>query len=259
MTYQKGSKGEMVKKIQTALNITADGIFGAKTEEAVKKFQSDKGLVADGIVGEKTLSLLFPSDGINIVNGHIKTHITQSPNRPIKYIAIHYTAGASSARGAALRTRNVFLKPKRKASADFVVDDAEIVQINPDLCNYYCWGVGDQKNKTTGGGKLYGIATNRNTVSIEICSNLKTGRNAAYPNTDGWYYTEASLENARKLVRYLMAKYNVPKSNVVRHYDVSGKMCPGVIGWNDAPTYTDDGKQKGKNNSNQWLEFWNSI
>ena len=37
---KKGSKGESVKKLQKALGVTADGVFGANTEVAVKKFQS---------------------------------------------------------------------------------------------------------------------------------------------------------------------------------------------------------------------------
>lgn len=260
MIYKRNSKGDVVKQIQIALHINPDGIFGPLTEHAVKEFQRKNGLVVDGIVGDKTLSLLLPKpqEETFITKGYINTHITRLANRPIKYIAIHYTAGSTSRKGTALSTRNVFLK--RNASADFVVDDETIVQINPDLRNYYCWSVGDAKNKTTGGGKLYGIATNRNTVSIEICSNLKTGRNAAYPNHDGWYFTDASLDNARKLVRFLMAKYNIPKSNVVRHYDISGKMCPGIIGWNEAPIYSDVGKQTGeKNNRHKWVEFHNSI
>ena len=184
MIYKRGSKGDVVKQIQIALHINPDGIFGPLTEQAVKEFQRKNGLVVDGIVGDKTLSLLLPKpqEETFITKGYINTHITRLANRPIKYIAIHYTAGSTSRKGTALSTRNVFLK--RNASADFVVDDETIVQINPDLRNYYCWSVGDAKNKTTGGGKLYGIATNRNTISIEICSNLMKGRNAAYPNHD---------------------------------------------------------------------------
>lgn len=260
MIYKRGDKGEVVKRIQSALGVTSDGIFGVLTENAVKQFQKNNGLVVDGIVGERTLALLIPkaTEDITITKGYINTHITRLPNRPIKFIAIHYTAGSTSRKGAAISTRSVFLK--RKASADFVVDDETIVQINPDLRNYYCWSVGDPKNKASGGGRLYGIATNRNTISIEVCSNLKRGYSAHYPNHDGWYYTDEALNNARKLVQHLMKKYNIPKSNVVRHYDVSGKLCPGILGWNDAPIYTDDGRKEGSmNSSTSWKDFYNSI
>ena len=36
--YKKGSKGEIVKQIQKALNLYPDGIYGKNTEEAVKLF-----------------------------------------------------------------------------------------------------------------------------------------------------------------------------------------------------------------------------
>lgn len=51
-----GSKGEAVKKLQTALGISADGAFGAGTAKAVKEFQEKNGLEADGIAGPVTLS-----------------------------------------------------------------------------------------------------------------------------------------------------------------------------------------------------------
>ena len=57
-TLKKGSKGEEVKILQKALNITVDGNFGTKTEDAVKIFQKSKGLVADGVVGTKTWNAL---------------------------------------------------------------------------------------------------------------------------------------------------------------------------------------------------------
>lgn len=54
--YKRGSKGEMVKKIQRLLHLYPDGIFGSQTEEAVKEFQAKNGLKADGIVGIATLA-----------------------------------------------------------------------------------------------------------------------------------------------------------------------------------------------------------
>lgn len=256
ITIRKGSKGQDVMELQKLLQIPVDGIFGNQTEKAVREFQQKNGLVADGIVGEKTWAALYGEP--EIVKAYIYTHITYAPNRNVRYIAIHYTAGATSRKGAALSTKSAFLK--RKASADFAVDDEEIVQINPDLRNYYCWSVGDPKNTTSGGAQLYGKATNRNVISIEVCSNLAKGASAIIPNHKGWYYTDTALDNALRLIRYLMGRFNIPKENVIRHYDVSGKLCPGIFGWNDGKIYGNDGKPTGEsNNSNEWEKFHNQL
>ena len=37
---------------------------------------------------------------------------------------------------------------------------------------------------------------------------------------------EKTEANAIELVKYLMNKYNIPASNVIRHCDVTGKNCP---------------------------------
>lgn len=168
----------------------------------------------------------------------VSTHNTSAkPQRSINYIVIHYTAGTTSKKGTALNTANYFAKSKVSASADFIVDDAQIVQYNPDLRNRYCWAVGSSKGKlkSKAGASLYGKATNSNCVSIEICSNLKKGYVYAktLPNSDGWYFTKESLENALALTKYLMKELNIPKERVIRHYDVTGKCCPGIIGWNE--------------------------
>ena len=47
---KKGSRGSDVKTIQTALGLTADGVFGPLTEKAVERFQLDKGLMVTGVV-----------------------------------------------------------------------------------------------------------------------------------------------------------------------------------------------------------------
>ena len=58
--YKRGSRGDMVRQIQKALHLLADGIFGSQTEEAVKNFQMMNGLKVDGIVGPATLAKLIP-------------------------------------------------------------------------------------------------------------------------------------------------------------------------------------------------------
>lgn len=253
MILKIGSKGEEVKSLQRLLGLKDDGEFGPKTEEAVKEYQKKHNLTPDGIVGQQTWNLLQESsDNLCITNKFINKHITHSPNRPIKYLVIHYTAGCNSRSGAAMNARNVFLNCS--ASADFCVDDNTIIQVNPDLKNYYCWAVGDGKGK-------YGIS-NKNCISIEICSNIKKGTSVNTPNHDGWYFTDKSLNNAIKLSKYLIKKYNISPENIVRHYDASRKLCPGIIGWNDGELYNPiTGKKipNSKNNSNEWGEFKNKI
>lgn len=58
--YKRGSTGAVVKQIQEALYLLADGIYGAMTEDAVKVFQRENGLTVDGIVGPATLAKLIP-------------------------------------------------------------------------------------------------------------------------------------------------------------------------------------------------------
>lgn len=53
------SDKENTKKVQKAVGVSADGIFGSKTEAAVKEFQKKKKVKADGIVGPATWNLLF--------------------------------------------------------------------------------------------------------------------------------------------------------------------------------------------------------
>lgn len=270
-TLKIGSKGDEVVLLQKKLGIKADGDFGPATEKAVKEFQKKHAKEcgeADGIVGAKTWAALGVKDTTpvntltnikcvdpSVVYAPLKSCITKAPNRAIKYIAIHYTAGASSAPGRAVGMKSSWEKTK-KASADFGVDDRDMVQFNPDLKNYNCWSVGDAKKTAGGGGQLYGKATNRNTISIEICSNLKKGYNASKVNHEGWYYTEESLENAAKLTKILMKKFDIDIDHVVRHYDISGKICPGIVGWNNYELYDKDGKKTGKkNDSKEWQKF----
>lgn len=67
-SVRQGSRGDVVKKIQTKLKNwgyysgKVDGIFGPKTTSAVKRFQRKNGLTADGIVGANTAKAM----GLNL-------------------------------------------------------------------------------------------------------------------------------------------------------------------------------------------------
>ena len=264
-TLKNGSKGEDVKTLQQKLNgfsgygLTVDGIFGVKTEWAVRAFQDVMGLSVDGIVGPKTWAAL----GVNatsskaidesVIYKPLPVHVTEGRQKPM-YLAIHYTAGANSKPGKAEGNYDTFMK--REASADFAVDDRDMVQFNPDIDKYYCWSVGDDNTKYSSGGKLKGKATNRNTISIELCSTLQAGTSASKANHSGWSFTDAVIDNAVKLSKIVMKKYDIPLERVVRHYDISGKMCPGVIGWNNETIYDTKGnKTSAKSDSSKWEEF----
>src|SRR5918999_17348 len=54
-----GSQGELVARVQHALGITADAIFGPETDGAVRRFQYASHLQVDGVVGPATWSALF--------------------------------------------------------------------------------------------------------------------------------------------------------------------------------------------------------
>ena len=49
-----GSEGPAVAKLQRALQIEDDGVFGTNTERAVQRFQEDNTLAVDGVVGART-------------------------------------------------------------------------------------------------------------------------------------------------------------------------------------------------------------
>jgi peptidoglycan hydrolase-like protein with peptidoglycan-binding domain len=51
---ERGDRGKDVRRLQRALGITADGIFGPGTKKALRKFQARHGLTVDGVAGPRT-------------------------------------------------------------------------------------------------------------------------------------------------------------------------------------------------------------
>lgn len=70
-SYKKGSSGNTVSQIQTALKKqgfytgAVDGNYGSATESAVKAFQQDRGLTPDGKAGAWTLKALGIKDSVS--------------------------------------------------------------------------------------------------------------------------------------------------------------------------------------------------
>lgn len=138
------------------------------------------------------------------------------PLKEVKYIVIHYTGNrGDTARGNASYFHSV---NTRKAGAHLFVDQRGRIYKSVKLSRI-AWAVGGKKYqncKTTGGGKYYGICTNKNSVSIEMCDMYK---NVASPQMI------RGLKDAVKYVR----KYCPNARIIIRHFDVNGKNCPGTM------------------------------
>ena len=157
-------------------------------------------------------------------------HNTSARSCKIEYIYIHYVGATGDAK-ANIDYYNQL--STTSASADFYVGHGgDIWQYNMDPEHRYCWAVGGGR-QSSHGGEYFGIAKNANGISIEMCVRNKiNGRQSA--NAPSWYFEMATVDACVKLTKYLMKKYSIPADHVIRHYDVNGKYCPGVVGWNDA-------------------------
>lgn len=140
----------------------------------------------------------------------------------IKYIVIHYTGndGDTDEANAKYFQNNVI-----QTSAHYFVDDDSITMSVPEEYIAYHCGAKTYKHK---------YCRNSNSIGIEICDDVRNG--VIYPS-------EKTIQNTLDLVRHLMQKYNIPTEHIIRHYDVTGKICPEY--------WVDDEKWK--------KEFWNRI
>lgn len=134
----------------------------------------------------------------------------------IKYIVIHYTGSE----GTAANNVSYFNGGNRGASAHYFVDRTGAVYEYCDPKQYYAWHCGGAIESSH--HPYHGKCTNRNSIGIEICT---------HNNGKTWEFTEKAVSAAVELTKDLMKQFGVPASNVIRHYDVTGKSCPRVPGW----------------------------
>ncbi len=120
-----------------------------------------------------------------------------------KFIALHYTGNRND---TARSNARYFHNTVTKTSAHYFVDENEIYQSVPDF--YKAWAIGSYTNEY-----YHPKARNVNTINIEMCNSV-----------DG--IPEKTKQNTFWLIKLLMERYNIPIENVIRHYDVTHKLCP---------------------------------
>lgn len=133
-------------------------------------------------------------------------------NRRKQWIVIHYVGAVSSAKANA----DYFYDKDRQASAHYFVDEKEIWQIVDDSnIAWHC-----------GANKYYNDCRNGNSIGIEMCCKK---------DEDGKLYIDnQTIQNTIELVQMLMKQYGIDIEHVVRHYDVTHKVCPAPFVENES-------------------------
>lgn len=131
----------------------------------------------------------------------------------VEWIVVHDTANTRAGANAEAHYK-YFNGGNRSASAHYFVDDKQVLRIVKD--GDTAWHCGDNQKYLNGGGTLKGTVKNSNSIGIEICI-----------NSDGDY--NKTVARAQELVIHLLKTYSLPLDRVIRHHDVSGKLCPGTM------------------------------
>lgn len=114
----------------------------------------------------------------------------------INNIVIHYVGNPNT---TAENNRNYFDNPTTTVSSHFVVGlQGEIIQCVPI---YERSAASNHRNKDT--------------ISIETCHPDESGK-----------FNEATYNSLVKLTAYLCYEFDLKADDVIRHYDVTGKICP---------------------------------
>ena len=137
----------------------------------------------------------------------------------IKYIVIHYVG----ALGGAKANCEYYGGGNRGASAHYYVDfDGSVWQSVED--KNIAWHCGASSY-------VHPECRNANSLGIEMCVRKRDTSHLNASDKD-WYFEDATVKAAAQLVKMLMEKYGVEADHVIRHHDVTGKICPNPFVYN---------------------------
>ena len=149
----------------------------------------------------------------------------------IKYIVIHYVGALGGAKANCQYYAGQYIG----ASAHYFVGfSGEIWQSVEDADIAWHCGASSYKHVE---------CRNSNSIGIELCVRKRNTASLGATDKD-WYFEDATVAAAVELTRYLMKKYNVPASHVIRHYDVTGKICPNPYVYNCTQHVWDEFKRQ---------------
>ena len=115
------------------------------------------------------------------------------------------------------------VKVPLNVGAHFFVDQKGNV-VKSIYLNRSAWAVGGDKwndCNVTGGGKLYNVATNYNSVSIELCDIVDKEP------------SDQMISAIWRTIKYIR-KHCPNAQTIIRHFDVNGKHCPSSMMSEDA-------------------------
>ena len=153
---------------------------------------------------------------------HTSNYGTTRDLSSIEFLVIHYTGNDGDTDEA---NGKYFQGPNRQASAHDFVDDNSVTHSVP--YNKVAWHCGGKKY-------YHSKCRNANSIGIEICDTKRDG---------SYNMSPATRANVIALAKKLMKEYNIPISNVVRHYDVTHKKCPAYF----------------VNDTQAWIQFLNEL
>lgn len=173
-----------------------------------------------------------------------KYHSRRTHN--VSWIVVHYTGTAASALANA---RCIERELKSPRSTHYFVDGEEVLAVVPE--NRAAWHVGGPDTPDTPPEKRKKLPVfNGNAIGVDVCEDKLVYDRAHRSAEDrDWFFSEETEATAAELIASIMRRYSIPLDHVVRHYDVTGKLCPRPFVGDDINTaYKESGNAR-------WRQF----